>query len=160
MAMQVKIDHLKFWFLTPFWVLLLTHHASAQHDSLLLKNGNTIVGEIKSMDKGVLIIETDYSKNDFSIEWSGIKEIYTTSTFLITLTDGRRFDGSLQSAAGGGKIIISDASVGKTEVIPDDIVFLKGVKSKFWSRFSGNIDVGLSFTKANNLTQFNINSYL
>ena len=48
----------------------------AQHDSLILKTGDVIVGEIKSLDKGVVTIETDYSKSDFTIEWSGIKEIY------------------------------------------------------------------------------------
>src|SRR4030095_16640372 len=103
--MRVKIDHFKFCLLVPFWLLLLSYQTKAQHDSLLLKNGNTIVGEIKSMDKGVLFIETPYSKNDFSIEWSGIKEVYTTTTFLITLKDGRRFDGPLQSAPGGEKMI-------------------------------------------------------
>ena len=55
----------------------------AQHDSLVLKNGNVIVGEIKSLDKGVLTIETDYSKSDFTIEWSGIREIFSTSLFLL-----------------------------------------------------------------------------
>lgn len=38
----------------------------AQKDSLVLKNGNVIVGEIKSMDKGVLTIKTGYSKKDFT----------------------------------------------------------------------------------------------
>src|SRR5262245_31780504 len=54
------------------------------HDSIILKNGDVIVGEIKSMDKGVLTIETDYSKSDITIKWSGIKEIYSTSHFMIT----------------------------------------------------------------------------
>jgi len=50
--------------------------SDAQKDSLILKNKDVIVGEIKSLDKGVITIETDYSKTDFTIEWSGIKEIY------------------------------------------------------------------------------------
>jgi hypothetical protein len=79
---------------------------AAQTDSLILKNGNTIVGEIKVMDKGVLTIETGYSKSDFTIEWSGIKEIYSNTIFLITLTDGRRIDGSVKSTADGQKVNI------------------------------------------------------
>ena len=39
----------------------------AQSDSIVFKNGNIIVGEIKSMDKGVLTIETSYSDKDFAI---------------------------------------------------------------------------------------------
>src|SRR5436190_23974960 len=69
----------------------------AQHDSLILKNGNVIVGELKSLDKGVVTIETDYSKSDFTIEWSGIKEVYSRSRFLITLKDGSRINGIFQS---------------------------------------------------------------
>ena len=38
--------------------LLLVIATQAQKDSLVLKNGDVIVGEIKSMDKGVLTIET------------------------------------------------------------------------------------------------------
>jgi len=39
--------------------------ANAINDSLVFKNGNILVGEIKSMDKGVLIFKTDYSDKDF-----------------------------------------------------------------------------------------------
>ena len=59
-------------------------------DSLVFKNDDFVAGEIKGMDRGVLTIETDYSKSDFTIEWSGIKEIFTKTQFLITLTDGNR----------------------------------------------------------------------
>ena len=41
----------------------------AQADSLIMKNGDVIVGEFKDMDRGVLGIETDYSDSDFKIEW-------------------------------------------------------------------------------------------
>ena len=75
----------------------------AQKDSLILKNGNVIVGEIKSMDKGVLTIETPYSKNDFTIELSAIKEIYSSTSFLVTLKDGERINGTFRSADGGKK---------------------------------------------------------
>jgi hypothetical protein len=32
---------------------------------LIMNNNDVIVGEIKSMDKGVLVIDTDYSDSDF-----------------------------------------------------------------------------------------------
>ena len=56
-------------------------------DSLVFKNADFVAGEIKSMDRGVLTIETDYSKSDFTVEWTGVKEIFTKTQFLITLTD-------------------------------------------------------------------------
>src|SRR6186713_2597041 len=132
----------------------------AQKDSLVLKNGDIIVGEIKSMDKGVLTIETDYSKNDFTIEWSGIKEIFSKSQFLVTLTNGTRINGTVESAEAGKKIIINGDDGSKTETTLEEMVFLKGLKSDFWSRAYASVDLGLSFTKANNLRQYNVRSKL
>jgi len=134
--------------------------SQAQKDSLVLKNGDVIAGEIKSMDKGVLTIETDYSKKDFTVEWSGIKEIYSKSHFLVTLKNGQRINGTVESAEAGKKIIINGDDGSKTETTPDEIVYLKGLKSDFWSRAYASIDIGLSFTKANNLKQYNVRSKL
>jgi hypothetical protein len=139
--------------------LLLGLAAQAQ-DSLVLKNRNVIVGEIKSLDKGVLTIETAYSKSDFTIEWSGIREIFSKSQFLITLTNGTRINGTLESVEGGKKIVITDISGGKTETTIEELVYLKGLKSDFWSRAYASIDLGASFTKANNLRQYNVRSKL
>lgn len=128
----------------------------AQHDSLVLKNGNIIVGEIKSLDKGVVIIETDYSKNDFTIEWSGIKEIYSVTAFLITLKNGERINGTFHSA---DTIVIIKSDDGRQiNTVVGDIVYLKGLKSNFWGRVHASIDAGLSITKANNLKQYNVRS--
>ena len=44
----------------------------AQTDTLIFKNGNMVVGEIKSMSRGVIQIETDYSDSDFMIEWEKV----------------------------------------------------------------------------------------
>ena len=132
----------------------------AQTDSLVLKNGNVIVGEIKSLDKGVLTIETPYSKSDFTIEWSGIKEIYSKSKFLVSLTDGKRLNGTLQTAPDGKKIIVETIEGQKIETQLADVVYLKGVKSDFWSRASASIDLGFSLTKANNVRQFSVRSNL
>ena len=139
---------------------LLLGIASQAQDSLVLKNGNVIVGELKSLDKGVLTIETAYSKNDFTIEWSGIKEIFSKSQFLVTLTNGTRVNGTFQSVEGGKKIIITDVSGTKTETTLEEMVYLKGLKSDFWSRAYASVDLGLSFTKANNLRQYNVRSKL
>ena len=159
--MRIKQNHFGIKWLLPFLFLLLCgRQANAQHDSLILKNGDIIVGEIKSMDKGILTIETGYSDKDFAIEWSGIKEIYSKSIFLITLTDGHRINGSFHSSPDKKKVSILTSNGQTTEALLDDIVFLKGLKSDFWSRLKANIDMGLGFTKANNLRQFTLNTSL
>ena len=60
-----------------FVALFLSNNLFSQIDSLILINGDVIIGEVKSMNKSVIQIETPYSDSDFKIEWEGIKEIYS-----------------------------------------------------------------------------------
>ena len=98
--MKIKI------FCIVFFTFSGLHSVAQTADSLLLNNGNLLVGEIKSMDKGILTIETPYSDSDFKIEWEKIKTIKTTTYFLITLSDGQRLNGTIETAEDGMIVII------------------------------------------------------
>jgi hypothetical protein len=50
-------------------LLFMSLAAGLGQDTLYLPNGNFIDGEIKSMDQGLLKIDTDYGDKDFVIEW-------------------------------------------------------------------------------------------
>ncbi|UZD21844.1 DUF481 domain-containing protein [Algoriphagus halophytocola] len=157
-------------------VLASVSQTFAQVDSLLLSNGNLIVGEIKSMDQGVLTMETDYSDSDFKITWGEIRAIASQTNFLITLSSGRRFNGKLNSVDSANiridyydpvrvlklkKEEIAEKETDLTEIVPiATVVYLNAVDEGFWSRLSANFDIGWSLTKANNLQQFNIRSGL
>lgn len=126
----------------------------AQVDSLEMINGDIIVGEIKKMDKGVVEIETDYSDSNFKIEWEGIQKMTCNTNFMVTLTDGRRLNGHITSTDPSLFHVITEDD-GIVDVNPDHIVYLKSVEKSFISKLSANVDVGYSFTKANNLSQLN-----
>ncbi len=66
-----------------------------QTDTLVFKNNDFMVGEIKTMDKGILTIETDYSNSDFKVDWKELKRVYSRVNYLITLSDGRRYNGTV-----------------------------------------------------------------
>lgn len=140
-----------------FTFLFLAALVYSQSDSLIFKNGNTIVGEVKTMDRNILTIETDYSDDDFTIEWDGVREIYTETYFLITLTDGSRHNGSLRSA-GPGKINILTENGQTFEIDHLDIVILDDIDQGFWSQLYASIDFGLDITKANNFRQVSMRS--
>jgi hypothetical protein len=125
----------------------------AQTDSLTFKNGNRIDGEIKSMDRGVLQMETDYSDSDFKIEWEQINTIKTVTTFLINLTDGSKYYGTIKSRA-ASQVTITTADQGERVCDLNDIVFLQSIEKGFWDRLYAAVDVGFSHTKANDLRQF------
>ncbi|PZF74875.1 DUF481 domain-containing protein [Taibaiella soli] len=141
--------------LVALFCCLLPVSVLAQRDSLVLKNGDVIVGQLKMLDDGVATIETDYSKNDFQIEWSGITAIYSQTHFLIVLKDGRRMNGELHSIAAPKAVMIITLQKDTVHTTLSEIVFLKGGKFNFLSHASASIDLGLSLTKANNLRQYN-----
>ncbi len=130
-----------------------------QTDSLVFKNGNVIVGELKSMDKGVLILKTKYSDKDFNIELSGVKKIYTTSIVSITLTDGTRLIGTLETT-NDNKIEIVTTEERVLIGNLNEIVIMKSIDEKFWDRLHASIDISLDVTKSNNFRQFNSRSTL
>ncbi|GMQ26521.1 hypothetical protein Aoki45_32030 [Algoriphagus sp. oki45] len=155
---------------SPFF----SHILSAQTDSLILNNKDKIIGEIKSMDRGVMVFETDYSNSDFKIDWKKVNQVYSQTKFLITLSDGMRYNGMVNS--------INDSLVKITPSIPEKfldlkkkkhkqdttsldpvavpintIVYLNALDEGFWSRLSLFFDVGTTLTKANDLRQFTFN---
>ena len=69
MGLNIKM---RFVFLT---LLLSATVSLAQTDTLIFANGNIVVGEIKSMSRGIIEIETDYSDSDFKIEWDKVAGI-------------------------------------------------------------------------------------
>ena len=142
--------------LTFFCSFAYTEAADVR-DSLILKNGNVIVGEIKEMDMGVLQIETPYSDSDFKIEWDGVKEIYSQSVMLIELEHGGRHTGTL-TFSDSGKIWIKEDNGALYTVDRSEIISLMELESGFLSRLKANIDVGYSLTKAKTQQQLTVNS--
>jgi len=140
-------------------LLFFSQNVLSQSDSLIFKSGKYIIGEVKSMNKNVLMVETAYSDKDFAIEWDAISEIYTETFFLITLTDGGRYNGTLKSTEPGKITIITDDGQ-VVETGHNDIVFLDDKDRGFWSQLYFSVDIGLDLTKANNLKQFSTRSTL
>jgi hypothetical protein len=136
--------------------LFFSHEVLGQKDSLILVNGDVIVGEFKDMDRGVLNIETDYSKDDFRIEWTGIDKIYSVTFFLITLSDGSRYNSTIRSTS-GDSVVFNGEGIGRVVSLAD-VVYLKPLKQDFMSKINAAIDIGYSFTKANNFSQLTMRS--
>jgi putative salt-induced outer membrane protein YdiY len=78
---------------------------------------------------------------------------------LITLSDGRRYNGTIFSNAPGRVSIITDDgdSVG---VNHSDIVYLDDLDKGFWSQLSFSIDLGYEMTRSNNFRKFTTSTRL
>lgn len=137
--------------------LVVTSNLVLAQDTLLLPDNTYLYGEVSSLSKGVLKMETSYSDEDFEIEWLKVKAINTTSRFLIGLTGNERVTGTLWTTPAGTIIIRTDKTGDRVSSL-EEIVFLTELDNSFWSRMSASVDLGLTFTRANNLRQFNARS--
>jgi len=146
---------MKIFFFGIFFILL--HQlALAQTDSLIFSNGDVLIGNVKIMERGVLIIETDYSESDFEIEWEKVVEIYSNRKFVVTLTGGKRFYGELNSNPNDKtELIIQDTGI-VNYVALNEVILIGTLKSDFLSRLSISLGLGYTFTKANNLNQLTV----
>lgn len=140
--------------------LLFPILAFSQNDTIILKNKDRLIGEIKEMNKGVLQLETDYSDEDFKVKWVDIAKLSSNQVFLINLTDGERINSKLATdTINGGRVVLNDINTGETiYTTVNEIVYVKSVKQGFFSRLDASVSFGLSYTKSSSLKQLNVRS--
>lgn len=140
-----------------FIIFLSTTLVSAS-DTLRVSTGEILAGEIKKMDRSVITIETDYSDSDFMIDWAKVTEISSDRLFIIATTEGERYYGTIKTDfSDKNKVkIVEDGNLIQKNLA--DIVYINQVDEDFISRLSASIDIGFSYAKTNNLTQFSMRS--
>ena len=114
--------------------ILFCHGLYAQSDSLALKNGDVLVGEIKELSRGVITMETSYSDKDFQIEFNKVIRIHMKRNSLVILSGGDRRLGLVQSMQDGEVTITDDKGKAETLTI-ENVVELQEVYDNFWKRF-------------------------
>lgn len=140
-------------------MFFLSIQVYAQTDSLTLKNKHYIIGEIKSMEKGVLVIETSYSDDDFKIKWDEIEGIFSKQSILLTSSDKGRLYGPVISPE-PGKLMIDTEDFGQITLDFDEVIYVKPIDKGFLDRLNASIDLGFTMTRASNQRQFTLRSRL
>ncbi len=127
--------------------------AGPKTDTVYLYNGDRITGEIKRLEYGILFLKTD-GLGTLKIEFDRIKTFYSKDQFVVLVSNGLRFFGSIDTSGTPGYVNLKV----KSFTIPEPIaklVEIYPVKNAFWKRLDGAIDVGYSYTKASTISQFN-----
>lgn len=140
-------------------ILINSSSIYCQTDSIHLKNGDVLAGELKEMKQNVATFKTSYSSNDFKVKWKKINTLKTKTEYSITLSSGLRFSGRLESVAKDTLGIISQNDT-LISTPSKSIVFLRKVDHNFWSNLDASLSLGYNFAKANNLSQYSVRSNL
>jgi hypothetical protein len=143
------------WFLVILTMIFVILPASAREktDEVILKNGDHLTCWIQTLARGMLTVKTD-PMGTIEIKWQDVQKI--TSRYLFRVEDnyGNLYVGSLWPGIDkehmdiAGMLPVSNLSY-------LSIVEIMEVGGSRWQRFSGAADLGYSFTKASDRTQFN-----
>jgi len=125
--------------------------AAPKVDVVVLKNGTRVVGEIRSMSKGRLELKTD-DMGTIQLEWGKVVQITAPEFFEVEDMEGGLYFGSLRPGRAEGALdVVSDW--GENSLLLRRVARIQLVKSRFWDRFRGSIDLGASYTSATELLQ-------
>ena len=149
----MKSKTVQFSILWAFMLLPIALPAQTS-DTLVMDNGNLLVGEMKEMARGVVQFKTKYSDSDFKIKWDKVKAIYSKRFFIIYLEKGIRYYGSISSDPKHPDTLdIFDFQAGMAKVNKMKVVYLKEAAQGFISRLTLDVSLGYSLAKANNSNQ-------
>lgn len=133
--------------------------ANAQRDTLFLKNKDVLVGTVENFAAGVLSFSTDYSDEDFKIEFDKVIGIYVHKRSIITLTRSRRRYGTIKTMVPGTITVTTGKDIVETFKIRE-LISLQEVNEDRKKRISGSIDLGYDFTKAQGKSQVTLDGKL
>ena len=115
-------------------------------DSVWIRNGDRITGEVKSLARALLKYSTD-DLGTISIEWDKVDRISSNATFEVQLRSGIKHYGPLGLGRNGTLVL------GLDTLLLADIVTITPIKNTILDRVDGYLDVGFSFQKANKTLQ-------
>ena len=124
-----------------------------RHDTVVMKNGDRLTGEVKRLEQGVLYIETDYFSGSVGVDWLQVEKVESKATFQIVLNDGKRLTGTISKVEVGiapSKDFKVHAAGTDVQLSGSDVVRIESQKQTFWRQLKGSVDFGYNFTSGNN----------
>jgi hypothetical protein len=138
-------------------LLLIASQAFAERtDEIVLWNGDTITGEVKSLQQGKLKFKTDNAGTIY-FEWEFIDSVSSTSHFEVETQLGVHHYGMLAPGPEAKKLTV----LGPAESVVLDmarVITIMPIKQTFWGRVDGSLNVGASFTSADSILQYSVES--
>ena len=127
---------------------------AARTDVIVLRNGDRLTGEVKQLSRGQLKVTTD-DVGTIYIEWDKIASVTTAGRYEVATESGARHVGSLAPDTPGTlQVIADDGAVTRLAFL--DVVSVASIKSGFFERIDGSLDVGGNYTKSSGVGQLSI----
>jgi Protein of unknown function, DUF481 len=149
---------IRFFFLTFLSLTAVPLRARKASDLLVMKNGDRLTCEVKSLNGGVLSVNLDYVDGTLAVDWSEVARLESSQLFVVLAQDGSSHEGTLSTAeapSGAPTTIRVTEAMGKVvEIDRSQVVRMTQTSERFYQRFSGAINLGINYSKGNNATQY------
>ena len=130
-------------------------------DVVLMKNGDRLTGNVKSLQNGVLYIETEYFSGSIGLDWRLVEKVESTAQFQIVLKNGDRLIGQIEKLpqqTDADKDFVIRKADHELRIPSSDIVDIRPQKKNFWRQLAGSIDAGSSYTSGNGQTTVDVST--
>jgi putative salt-induced outer membrane protein len=139
--------------------------AAARADSVLLKNGDHLTGNIANSDGATLTLQTTYAGR-VKIQWSAIREVTSGERIYVTTSDGRTLrgtiaptDGTVEVQTEGGVVPVPLAEIAAVRSAAGQAVYEKSLHPPLTENWKGNVTFGFALAHGNSETT-NLNTGL
>lgn len=127
--------------------------AAQKADTLVMRNGDVITGEVKDVSHGKLSYKTD-DMGTLSVKWDKVHMVVTRNYFEIEMSNGWKYYGSLDWPTEPRKIVVVLTSADTLDMA--QVVGIQRIRSGFVARTNGYVDLGFNLTRANNQTEWTL----
>ena len=135
-------------------LLLFAGIAYTKTDVVIIKNGDRLTGEVKSLDRGRLRFKTD-ATDTINIEWDEVAYLSSDQNIQVETLLGTRYLGHLVRSEEKSNIVV-ETNAGPIKLNNIQVVHMTPIEEKGVNRLDGDITAGYNFTKASEVEQLNV----
>jgi hypothetical protein len=126
--------------------------AKRKDDTLVMMNGDRLVGEVKELSQGELRFKTAYVLDTFIVDWREVRELRSQDLYRVEVDNGERLTGTIVRETDGRFTVTVN---GRVETFTwSDVLLIVPVETSFWYQLTGQISSGYTYTSGDSQSQF------
>lgn len=134
--------------------VLASRGYSQTRDTIWVDTGDRLVGEVKSLSRGLLSYKTR-ATGTVSVRWEHATAVRSPRMYRVERSDGYFVFGELRPDTVSRVLLVTIDTISIRIPFPD-VVTLQLIEDDFWDRFDAYLSTGIDYTKASGVAKINL----